>query len=123
LRRPGRVISSESNDEEPPKIQDVDNMLKGIKALAHGGLKKWVVKTTWAWGLREDRNSETAVAVSGDNNGSDNKDDMWEERDEELEGHDGGQLTFGIVHSKGGEMVIEYGEDDDIDNEESLDRL
>lgn len=92
-------------------------MLKGIKSLANGGLKKWTTKTTKSRGLREGR-LETSAAIDEEANvdGSDSEDDMWEHDSDHDPEVSGGQLTFGIAHAKDGELVIEYeGEDDDFE--------
>jgi len=120
LRRPGRVISGDMQDEESPKVRDVDNMLKGIKSLTNGGLKKWTAKTMRSRGLREGTDSEvTVVCADEGEDGFEHEENMWEQDDEEV---DGGQLTFGIAHAKDGELVIEYeGQDDNLEEDETLD--
>jgi hypothetical protein len=123
LRRPGRIIGAETpigvetQGNKTHKNRDVDNMLKGIKSLANGGLKKWTTKTTKSRGLREGR-LETSAAINEEANvdGSDSEDDMWEHDSDHDPEVSGGQLTFGIAHAKDGELVIEYeGEDDDFE--------
>jgi len=114
VRRPGRLISPKNEDEEAPKVREVDNMMKGIKVLASGGLKKWVVKTVRARGHRDE-----TVTVIEEDEGSASEDDMWDEQANEIEEGVDGQLTFGIMHAKDGELVVEYeGEDDNIEDEE-----
>ena len=125
LHRPGRTISAETpigvetHGDKTHKNQDVDNMLKGIKSLANGGLKKWTTKTTKSRGLWEG-GLETSAAGNEEVNtdGSNLEDDMWEHNyDHEPEGSEG-YPTFGMVHAKDGELVIEYeGEDDDFEEE------
>jgi hypothetical protein len=120
LRRLGRTIGSETpigvetRSDKTHKNQDVNNMLKGIKSLVNGGLKKWTTKTTKSRGLREG-GLETSAAGNEEANadGSDSEDDMWEHDSDHEPEVSGGQLTFGIMHAKDGELVIEYeGEDD-----------
>ena len=54
LCRPGRTIGSETPiGVETHKNRDVNNMLKCIKSLVNGGLKKWTTKTTKSRSLRE----------------------------------------------------------------------
>ena len=88
-------------------------MLKGIKSLASGGLKKWITKTTRACGHRECEASQAVgvIAVTIETEGEDDEDDMWDEY-EDGNGEDG-LLTFGIMHVRDGEFIIEYeGQDD-----------
>ena len=112
LRRPGRQFEvAKPDDEDESKPQDVNNMQKGICALRNGGLSKWITKTTRGRGLRE------ATTFNGNINGADRTEldeDMWEGSDDEDSSAD--PMTFGIMHSKDGELVVEYeGEDDNID--------
>jgi len=117
LRRPGRQFKvAKPDDEDDLKPRDVNNMQKGISALRNGGLSKWITKTTHGWGLRE------ATTVSGSIDGADRTEsdkDMWEGSDDEDSSVD--PMTFGIMHSKDGELVVEYeGEDDNIEGDEAV---
>jgi hypothetical protein len=114
LRRPGRSYNPAKNDDgEPPKARDVDDMRKGIRGLANGGLKKWSVKTTRSRGLREGVDGALATAEDG----LESEEDIWNIIDDEAEGQ--GQMTFGTIHSKDGDLVIEFeGDEGEDENDE-----
>jgi hypothetical protein len=121
VRRPGRVINGKRTDgENVAKGRDVDNMQKGIRALANGGLKKWIGKTTRARGLREDTSNSALESGPnhGDSNNTEMDDDMWLCRDRDEDTSFDGHMTFGVMHAKGGEFVVEYeGDEDNIEDE------
>jgi len=127
LRRPGRFYSTANiDDDEPPKTRDVDDMRRGIRTLTNGGLKKWSIKTTKSRGLREGASNVTDVTeVVRDSNGSQSEEeDMWGVDDNEDcdEMDTQGKMTFGIMHSIGGDLVVEYeGDNDDINGEDEID--
>ena len=101
------------------KGRDVDNMQKGIRALANGGLKKWIGKTTRARGLIEDiSNSALESGLNhGDGNSTKIDNDMWLGRDRDEDTSFDGHMTFGVMHAKDGELVVEYeGKEDNIED-------
>ena len=90
-------------------------MRKGIRTLANGSLKKWSVKMTRSRGLREDTFIVPEI-VQDAGGGSDSEgEDMWDTGDDENDTSTQGDMTLGIMHSKGGDFVIEY-EGDGEDN-------
>ena len=122
IRRPGREINGKKTDgENVNKARDVDNMQKGIRALANGGLKKWISKTTRARGLRE---GTSWLDNNPNHEYSDDFEvgvDMWKGNDRDEDKSADGHLTFGLMHSKDGELVVEYeGEDDNIEDEADI---
>jgi hypothetical protein len=121
LRRPGRQFKvAKPADEDELKPRDVNNMQKGINALRNDGLSKWITKTTHGRGLRES-SSITVVSSSFDGGYRTGLDeDMWEGSDDEDKNGSADSMTFGVMHSKDGELVVEYeGEDDNIEKDEA----
>ena len=122
LRRPGRTYNVVKNgDDEPVKIFDVDNMRKGVRALTNGSLKKWSTKSTRSRGLRE--GASNVADVTKDTEGSESEEeDMWGVDDNQDETDTQNRMTFGVMHSKDGDMVVEYeGDDEDVDGDETAD--
>jgi hypothetical protein len=124
LCRSGRCYSTANiDDDEPPKTRDVDDMRKGICTLTNGGLKKWSIKTTRSRGLRE--GAWNVAEVVRDSNGSESEEeDMWgvDDNEDHDETDTQGEMTFGIMHSMGGDLVVEHeGDDKDINGEDEVD--
>ena len=102
------------------KVRDVDNMRKGIRALMNGGLKKWSIKTTRSWGLREGASAELTNITRDSDSSGEEEEDMWDADVSQGETDLSSQMTFGIMHSKDGEMVVEYdGDDKNLDCDEA----
>lgn len=109
-RRPGRNIG---------KARDIDIMQAGIRKLRNGQLKKWIKKTVDSRGLQDfgDGTSARHDSPTDDGDTSDKEIEIEEdeEADDDLDGEDDSQMTFGVMHSHDGELVIET--DDVVDCE------
>jgi hypothetical protein len=82
-----------------------------------------VYQTTKSRGLREGASDVTEI-VRDSNGSEEEEEDMWGVDDNEA--HDEtdaqGEMTFGIMHSISGDLVVEYeGDYDDINGEDEID--
>ena len=89
--------------------------------MTNGGLKKWSTKTTRSRGLREGASNVADITIDTEDLESE-EEDMWGADDNQDETDTPSQMTFGVMHSKDGEMVVKYeGDDKDVNGDETAD--